>query len=172
MCKYARTRSALLERLHLSTGSDIDANFNVHQNCLGDLPHLVTLNITTWPNNSPSSSKLPRQVYEHLLQGLAQQGFERSVAHASGQKRASKLAIIAFGSSDKVYDREDSQNQIIFVKGKQVDPLGKETSTAIQIGWCLRKFIDAGPQSDILDFSLSKTSRPPARDVPSSDDSD
>lgn len=159
-------------RLHSPAGSTSDANFDVYQNCLGDLPHLVTLNITTWPNNSPSSSKLPRKIYEHLLQGLAHQGFERSVTHAMEKNRTSKLAIIAFGSSDKVYDREDSQNQIIFAKGKQIDPLGKETSTAIQIGWCLRKFIDAGPQSDILDFSLSKTSRPPARDVASSDDSD
>ena len=142
------------------------------ENCLGELPNLVTLNITTWPTNSPPSSRLPRKIYEHLLQGLAQQGFERSVAHATEHNRSSKLAIIAFGSSDKVYDREDSQNQIIFVKGKQVDPLGNETSTAIQIGWCLRKFVDAGPKSDILDFSLSKSSKPPARDPASSDDSD
>ncbi|XP_014551534.1 hypothetical protein COCVIDRAFT_42182 [Bipolaris victoriae FI3] len=101
------------------------------ENCLGDLCHLATLNITTWPTNSPSSSKLPRKIYEHLLAGLAQQGFERSSDHAKEQGRSSKLGLIAFGSSDKVYDREDSQNQIIFVKGRQIDPLGKETSTAI-----------------------------------------
>jgi hypothetical protein len=111
-------------------------------------------------------------VYEHLLQSLAQQGFERSAAHAADQSRASKLGIIAWGSSDKVYDREDSQNQIIFVKGKQVDPLGKEKFTAVQIGWCLRKFIDAGPKSDVLDFSLSRSSKPPTREAPGSDDSD
>ncbi|KAF2711697.1 hypothetical protein K504DRAFT_480645 [Pleomassaria siparia CBS 279.74] len=111
------------------------------ESCLGELPNLVTLNITTWPSNSPSSPKLPRNVYEHLLQGLATQGFEQSVAHATAQNRSSRLAIIAFGSSDKVYDREDSQNQIIFVKGKQIDPLGNETSTAVQIGWCLRQFV-------------------------------
>lgn len=132
----------------------------------------MTLNITTWPSNSPSSTKLPRKIYEHLLAGLAQQGFERSSAHAKEQGRSSKLAIIAFGSSDKVYDREDSQNQIIFVKGRQIDPLGQEKSTAVQIGWCLRKFVDAGPKSDILDFSLTRTSRPPTRSAPDSDDSD
>lgn len=82
------------------------------ENCLGDLCHLATLNITTWPTNSPSSSKLPRKIYEHLLAGLAQQGFERSSDHAKEQGRSSKLGLIAFGSSDKVYDREDSQNQI------------------------------------------------------------
>lgn len=82
------------------------------ENALGDLPCLVTLNITTWPNNNPSSAKLPRKIYEHLLAGLAQQGFERSSAYAKEHARSSRLAIIAFGSSDKVYDREDSQNQI------------------------------------------------------------
>lgn len=128
--------------------------------------------MTTWPTNGLSSSKLPRKIYEHLLAGLAQQGFERSSNQAKAQGRSSKLAVIAYGVSDKVYDREDSQNQIIFVKGKQIDPLGNERSTAVQIGWCLRKFVDAGPKSDILDFSLSRSSRPPTRDPPSSDDSD
>ncbi|KAH8727847.1 hypothetical protein GQ44DRAFT_738019 [Phaeosphaeriaceae sp. PMI808] len=105
------------------------------ENCLGDLVHLVTLNITTWPTNGPLLlSKLPRKIYECLLANLAQQGFERSSSHAKEHGRSSKLAIIAFGSSDKVYDREDSQNQIIFAKGKQVDPLGNEKFTAIQIG--------------------------------------
>jgi hypothetical protein len=107
-----------------------------------------------------------------MLAGLAQQGFERSSNHAKAQGRSSKLAVIAYGVSDKVYDREDSQNQIIFVKGRQIDPLGTERSTAVQIGWCLRKFVDAGPKSGILDFSLSRSSRPPTRDPPSSDDSD
>ncbi|KAI8939111.1 hypothetical protein NX059_004946 [Plenodomus lindquistii] len=146
--------------------------FEDFENCIGDVPNLVTLNITTWPHNSPSSNKLPRKVYEHLLAGLAQQGFERSISYAKGHNRSSKLAVIAFGSSDKVYDREDSQNQIIFVKGRQIDPLGNEKPAAVQIGWCLRKFVDAGPKSDILDFALTRTSRPPTRSEPDSDDSD
>jgi hypothetical protein len=83
------------------------------ENCLGDLPKLVTLHITTWPTNSPSSAKLPRKIYDHLLANIAQQEFERSSSHAQEQGRSSKLAIVAFGASDKVYDREDSQNQII-----------------------------------------------------------
>lgn len=103
---------------------------------------------------------------------MAQQGFERSVKHATEQQRASKLVIIAFGSSDKVFERVDSQNQIIFVKGKQVDPLGREKATAIQISWCLRKYVDGGPKSDVLDFSLSRSTRPPAQDSADSDDSD
>ncbi|KAF2203058.1 hypothetical protein GQ43DRAFT_454705 [Delitschia confertaspora ATCC 74209] len=106
--------------------------FMDYENCLGGLPNLITLNITTWPNHQPSSSKLPRKVYEHLLQGMAQQGFERGVSYATEHNRTSRLAIIAFGTSDKVYDREESENQIIFAKGKQVDPLGQEKPLAIQ----------------------------------------
>jgi hypothetical protein len=71
-----------------------------------------------------------------------------------------------------VYDREDSDNQFIFVKGRQVDPLGSEKSTAVQIGWCLKKFVDAGTKSDVLDFPLSHSCRPPTEDPASSDDSD
>ena len=93
---------------------------------------------------------------------MAQQGFERSIEHAKEQGRNSKLKIIAFGSSDKVYDREDSQNQLIYVKGKQVDPLGGEGPTSVKISWCLRKYVV--PKSDILDFSLSRSTKPPAND--------
>lgn len=144
----------------------------MYQHCLGDLPKLVTLNITTWPKCSPGIRRLPRKTYEHLLQGLAQQGFESSAAHAKQHERGSKLTIIAWGSSDKVYDRDDSDNQIIFVKGRQVDALGRESSTAIQISWCLQQYTDAGRRSDILDFALAKSTSPPVREAPSSDDSD
>ncbi|KAF2996398.1 hypothetical protein E8E13_001360 [Curvularia kusanoi] len=167
----------LLEQLsvafpHVSVIRPKNDSFVNFENCLGDLPKLVTLNVTSWPSTRPASSKLPRKIYEHLLAGLAQQGFETSMKHAQLQNRSSKLAIIAFGASDRVYDREDSENQIIFVKGRQTDPLGNEKSTAVQIGWCLRKFVDAGAKSDVLDFSLSHSSRPPTDDPPSSDDSD
>ncbi|KAF2402430.1 hypothetical protein EJ06DRAFT_473503 [Trichodelitschia bisporula] len=149
--------------------SNSDA-FDQFERALGDLPNLITLNITTWPNNTPSSSRLPRKIYEHLLQGMAQAGFERSVQHAATNNRPSRLAVIAFGSSDKVYDREDSKNQIIFVKGKQFDPFGVEAPLAVQIGWCLRKFVE--PRSDVLDFSLARSCRPPTREPPQSDESD
>lgn len=83
------------------------------ETCLGDLPDLATLNITTWPNSSPSSTKLSRKIYEHLLANLAQQGFERSSKHAKEQGRTSKLAMVAFGASDNIDERQDSQNLII-----------------------------------------------------------
>jgi len=157
---------------HVSLLQSKNESFTAFEDCLGDLPNLVTLNMTVWPNNSPSSAKLPRKVYEHLLAWLAQHGFERSAAHAKEHHRSPKLAIIAFGSSDKVYDREDSLNQIIFVKGRQMDPLGNEKPTAVQIGWCLRKFVDAGAKSDVLDFALSRSLKPPVRSESDSEDSD
>ena len=107
-----------------------------------------------------------------LLQALAQSGFERAISYAAAQNppRSSKLAIIAFGASDKVYDREDSKNQIIFTKGKQIDAFGKELPLAVQVTWCLRKYVV--PTSDILDFSLARSVLPPTREPPRSEESD
>lgn len=69
-----------------------------------------------------------------------------------------------------MYDREDSKNQIIFVKGRQIDPFGGEKPLAVQVGWCLRKFVE--PRSDVLDFSLARSCRPPTREPPASEDSE
>jgi hypothetical protein len=97
---------------------------------------------------------------------MAQAGFEHARTHNS----QSRLSVIAFGASDKVYDREDSKNQIIFVKGRQFDPFGKEAPLAVQVGWCLRKFVE--PRSEVLDFALSRSCRPPTREPPQSEESD
>jgi hypothetical protein len=136
------------------------------QTSLGELTNLVTLNITTWPNNTPSASRLPRKIYEQLLQGMAQSGFDQARQHNPD----SKLSVIAWGASDKVYDREDSRNQIIFVKGKLTDPFGHESPVAVQVGWCLRKYVE--PRSEVLDFALARSCRPPTREPPQSEDSD
>lgn len=101
---------------------------------------------------------------------MAQSGFEHSADHAATNDRSSKLAVIAWGSSDKVYDREDSKNQIIYVKGKQFDAFGKEAPLAVQVSWCLRKYVE--PRSEILDFALARSCRPPTREPPQSEDSE
>ena len=181
------------------------------------LPKLITLNITTWPNNLPSTTRQPRKIYEHLLQGMAQAAFERSALQASTRgatpsptasalsppaspstpslasslpstvistpsasstasspatPSASRLAVVAWGASDKVYDREDSRNQIIFVRGAQTDPFGggRAAPLAVQIGWCLRKYVE--PRSDVLDFALARSCRPPTREPQPSEESD
>lgn len=195
------------------------------QGALEFIPNLITLNITTWPTNSPSNSRLPRKIYETLLQSIAQDLFDRSTiidvdstpstppaspppaANAAPAPNAApaapaapaaapatsppnaasaattaattapgsataesclpplrKLTIIAFGSSDKVYDREDSKNQIIFVRGSAKDGFGADMGPlAVQTGWCLRKYVE--PRSDVLDFALSRSVRPPTREV-------
>ncbi|KAF2743905.1 hypothetical protein M011DRAFT_430373, partial [Sporormia fimetaria CBS 119925] len=157
-------------------------SFQNFMGCFWDLPNLVTLNITTWPQtdlrpvtiirggNRPSETlpsgtianvKLPREVYRNLLQGVAQAGFDQADSHAAGRGYSSKLAIIAFGSTNRVVERTDSKRQFIFVKGRQVDPLGQEKALAVELGWCLRKYVDAGPQSGVLDHQLLRQTRPP-----------
>jgi hypothetical protein len=51
--------------------------FTNFEGALDTLPNLLILNITTWPSNAPSKRQLPRKIYEHLLQSIAQQCFER-----------------------------------------------------------------------------------------------
>ena len=186
---------------------------------LESIPNLITLNITTWPTNSPSNSRLPRKIYETLLQSIAQDLFERSTmppmpspppspppppppaaappppapatlgpplgppppAPPSSSTAAPppppgmlpppppypplrKLTVIAFGASDKVYDREDSKNQIIFVRGAKTDGFGRPAGPlAVRSDWCLRKYVEV--RSDVLDFALSRSVRPPTREV-------
>ena len=146
-----------------------------------NLKDLVTLHISTWPNNKPSTQLLPRTVYEHLLQGLAQRGFEMAASglqlnsyaitdddtssntSAETSTKASKLRLIAFGISDKIYEREDSKNQILFLRSTCQDAEGRSKVYAAPIGWCLRQYVE--PQSDVLDFVLHREARPPCRDV-------
>jgi hypothetical protein len=116
--------------------------------------------------------RIPYKTYKHLLQLLAQQAFEASVEHAKEHSRTSKLAIIAWGSSDKIHERQESDKQIIFTKGKQIDPLGTEKPTAIEISWSLRKFLDAGPKSTILNCTLQRSTKPPCFKAPGSEDPD
>lgn len=154
-----------------------------------NLRKLVTLHITTWPNNKPSTQLLPRQIYETMLQALAQRGFELAAGtHVpaipppppdsddedeagadeadSEPPRPAKLRVIAFGTSDKIYEREDSKNQIIYLRSSCIDAEGKQKVWAAPVGWCLRQFIE--PKSEVLDFVLHQSDRhnkPPCRDT-------
>lgn len=159
------------------------------------LRNLVTLHITNWPSNKPSTQLLPRAVYETLLQTLAQRRFdvaadslssvgdedsETEVDDANANTNAtdavakgpevaelpSKLRLVAFGTSDKIYEREDSRNQILYLKSTAYDAEGRQVPYAAPVGWCLRQFIE--PRSEVLDFVLHKSgerdSRPPCRE--------
>ncbi|CZT14409.1 uncharacterized protein RCC_00386 [Ramularia collo-cygni] len=157
------------------------------------LRSMVTLHITNWPTNKPSTQLLPRSVYEALLQTLAQRRFEIAAgSHSSMEddddssedgdgdagaevamakapeviEPPSRLRLIAFGTSDKIYEREDSRNQILYLKSTAKDAEGRQQAYAAPVGWCLRQFIE--PRSEVLDFVLHKSgdrdSRPPCRE--------
>ncbi|GIZ48311.1 hypothetical protein CKM354_001137800 [Cercospora kikuchii] len=163
------------------------------------LRKMVTLHITTWPNNKPSTQLLPRMVYESLLQNLAQRMFElaadgrdkgmppvvesidsddeddlpilpsgntSSSAPDATVTPSSRLRLIAFGVSDRIYEREDSKNQVIFLKSFAADAEGKHRPHAVPVGWCLRQYIE--PRSEVLDFVLHRSSdrdaHPPVSD--------
>lgn len=145
------------------------------ETCILELRNMVTLHITTWPNNKPSTQLLPRVVYQSLIRELAQRVFEKAVSGKrnpsvssgadegdgtaegtvygpSDTERPSRLKLIAFGNSDKIYEREDSQNQIIYLNSTAIDAEGRSVPHAVAIGWCLRQYVE--PRSEVLDFVL------------------
>jgi hypothetical protein len=140
---------------------------------------LVTLNITTWPSNKPSGSLLPRSIYEQLLQGASTRLFELVINRPSPPVASempglfdpfdpvvevlppSKLRLVVFGISDKIYEREDSQHQLLYFRSLAFDAEGRSKTYAAPLGWCARHFLE--PRSDILEFVLSRQSRLPCR---------
>jgi len=145
---------------------------------LGNLRNLITLHISTFPTNKPSTQLLPRSVYEQLLQGLGHRLFESAKSGTTKSEAArsatddeitpaqslqpSKLRLLAFGISDKIYEREDSKNQIIYLRSTAQSALGDTKAYAAPIGWCMRQYIE--PRSEVLDFVLHRDSRVPCRE--------
>ena len=170
------------------------------------LTKLITLNITTWPTNSPSSSRLPRKAYEWLLQGMAQETFDASRGAAKLRKREelakaktvaestppdastentedstssttqkskvddqnlavnTRLSTIAYGTSDKIFERIDSKTCIVYMRGSLQSPTtpNNPTNAAVPVSWSLRKYEES--RSDVLDFALARAIRPPCRE--------
>ena len=73
----------------------------------------------------------------------------------------SKLRLVVFGISDKIYEREDSQTQVLYLRSSAFDADGKNRVYAAPLGWCARRFLE--PRSEILEFVLSRGSRLPCR---------
>jgi len=166
-CQQLEQISLALPDHHIARNTN--AEYDYFCSMLKTLPNLVTLNITTWPSNiSTASSRLSRKLYEHMLQGIAQTIFTTFGEEATKNNRRLKLSVIAFGTSDKIYEREDSKTTIIYVKGTQVGPFGVESTLAVPVGWRLRQFVET--KSDILDFALSRTVKPPVKDMAGSTD--
>ncbi|KXT13451.1 hypothetical protein AC579_4246 [Pseudocercospora musae] len=178
---------------HTSLIRSPSEEWKAFESSCGHLKNMVTLHITTWPSNKPSTQLLPRMVYENLLQDLAQRGFdmaagtktfptsavaddsddedEASAANTNTSEdntdsQPAKLRLIAFGTSDKIYEREDSKNQTIFLRSSCVDADGKIKPYAAPIGWCARQFVE--PRSEVLDFVLHRSgdrdNHPPVSD--------
>jgi hypothetical protein len=148
------------------------------------LRNLVTLQITTWPTNKPGSSVLPRCIYEQLLQGVATHLFDSAAKRTSSPPDSptltaqpddsetsapalpallprSKLRLIAFGISDKIYEREDSRNQLLYLRSSALDAERRQIIYAAPVGWCARQYLE--PRSEVLDFVLSREARLPCR---------
>lgn len=160
-----------------------DMDWLAYETSLEKLRDLVTLQLTTWPTNKPSTQLLPRSVYEQLLQGLATRIFElvhdrtpeapspssasppTTQAPASTAStpapplKAAKLRVLAFGIHDKIYERTDSKQQLIYLLSQCIDAEGKSKPHAAPVGWCARQYLE--PRSEILDFVLGREAKIP-----------
>ena len=142
------------------------------------LKHLVTLHITTWPAHKTTyGAPILRSIYEELLRSLAQQIFADTASNVSTTDdetnmrssprnelhSAPKLRLVAFGVSDKIFERLDSRNQLIFLRSTCQDADGRTQLHATPIGWCLRLYVE--PRSHVLDFVLRRDNiRPPCQE--------
>ncbi|KAF2088409.1 hypothetical protein K490DRAFT_64460 [Saccharata proteae CBS 121410] len=137
--------------------------FMAFQNAITELRNLVTLNITTWPHNGISGLRLSTSTYKLLLQDIAQTMLSpsHSITTSSRHSGASKLNLIAFGCANS-HDIHKGNSQMVFVKGRQRDPLGVDKPLATNIEPYLRKFVE--PRSEILDFALSTSVRAPTKE--------
>ena len=145
------------------------------------MPNLITLNISTWPlANVPQHS---RPIYETLLQALALRlitiaaylasltaadsgihhpppghsvGFAPNWTPTEGN-RTPKLRLVAFGGSDKIFDRIDSKTQNIYLRSTYKDAEGKDRLHATPIGWCLKQFVE--PESGVLNYTQEAKTR-------------
>lgn len=146
----------------------------------GQLKHLVTLNLSGWPSSSTGGTNLPRSIYEILLQAAALRIFNLAAywsdhSHETDGLSVSnlgvpsewkfessstpKLRVIAFGISDRIYERLDSKTQVIYLRSTCQDAEGKTKLHAAPIGWCLKQFVE--PVSDVLNTSLLRAPKLP-----------
>lgn len=148
---------------------------------ISQLRHLVTLNISSWPSNATGGASLPRSVYETLLQAAALRVFNLAAFWAPqpalelnspvpipvslpaewrfDTRSTPKLRLVAFGVSDKIYERLESKAQTIYLRSTCRDAEGRTKLHAAPIGWCLKQFVE--PVSDVLNTSLLRSAKPP-----------
>lgn len=69
------------------------------------------------------------------------------------------LRLIAYGVSDRIYERLEPETQIIYLRSTRVDAEGQTKLHAAPIGWCLKQFVE--PLSDVLNSTLLRTPKLP-----------
>jgi hypothetical protein len=116
---------------------------------------LTTLHITTFPTCSPLKGNLDRAVYTELLRWHSSQ----LLLYKSASSLSLKL--IAFGVSDKIANRQDSNNQLIFMRSTLRNANGRKEVTAVPVGWVNRQYIE--PASEVLDYELIRRPKMPVR---------
>ena len=138
-------------------------SWDAFQFAVRSLPRLITLHISTFPTCSHKVN-LEKAVYVEILRWQATQMFFWTPFTAS------RFKIIAFGVSDRIPSRQDSNNQLIFLRSTLINADGKEERTAVPVGWAARQYIE--PRSDVLDFELTRRPKMPIRDYASYMDED
>jgi hypothetical protein len=138
--------------------------WDTYQFSIRSLPRLVTLHISTFPTCSPKTH-LEKSMYTEMLRWQATQLFTWIPFMTSHN-----LKLVAFGVSDKIPSRQDSNNQLIFLRSTLINADGKEEPTAVPVSWAPRQYIE--PRSDVLDYELSRRSKMPIRDYSSYMDED
>ncbi|KAK6005304.1 hypothetical protein QM012_008083 [Aureobasidium pullulans] len=136
-------------------------SWDSYQFSISSLPRLVTLHISTFPS---CKANLEKPIYSELLRWQSSKLFLHSPFTTSS------LKLVAFGVSDKIPSRQDSNNQLIFLRSNLINADRKEESTAVPVSWALRQYIE--PRSDVLDFELTRRPKMPIRDYASYMDED
>jgi hypothetical protein len=134
-----------------------------YQLSIHSLPRLITLHISTFPTCSPKTN-LDRSLYVEMLRWQSSQLF------AWTSLMTPCLKVIAFGVSDRIPSRQDSNNQLIFLRSTLVNADGREEPTAVPVSWVSRQYIE--PRSDVLDYELARRTKMPIRDYASYMDED
>ncbi|KAK3111302.1 hypothetical protein LTR53_013583, partial [Teratosphaeriaceae sp. CCFEE 6253] len=151
---------------------------------MGNLRRLITLHISVFPNNKPSTQLLPKAIYEQLLQCLATRIFDLPLDHPAKTGAAvgltstthtapssppdpatptpNPLRLLAFGIHDKIYEREDSRTQLLYLRSSALSALGAPQVHAAPIGWCMRQYVE--PRSGVLEFVMERGTRVPCKE--------
>lgn len=113
-------------------------------------------------------------MYESLLCAEAQEGFETSIANAEQKAKGeeiptdpreprwthSKLRVIAFGVSDRVFDPKESQKVCVFVRGQSLDPMGGTPKVqAMRLDLHMLQYFESS--ADIMGIPISHQPAPP-----------